>query len=251
MAGSLLMLAYDRRVRAVPGHVQPDRRGHERQRLGLPRLPRRLRGQGSAPAVPRLAADRLHRGSTRGGRTPLGRGVEGSRVRSRLDRAPALSGSCRGLAHCRARARRGWTRLQLAARVPPTGRARRDRVLVDGPDEPDRAGYLRGERPRPRRRNPPLGQSRPRLRCDVPARRDADPPYRHRPLLRPRGLREGPPRSRHDRDGGRSYVDARPFRARPTSPANSPSSPASSRRAGATPRSVRRRSCSPPCTPCG
>ena len=46
------------------------------------------------------------------------------------------------LAHGRARARRGRPRLRLAPRVPPAGRARRGRVLVDGADEPDRARHL-------------------------------------------------------------------------------------------------------------
>ena len=60
-----------------------------------------------------------------------------------LDRAAALPRAGRELAHGRARARRGRPRLRLAARVPPAGRPRRDRVLVDGADEPDRARDLR------------------------------------------------------------------------------------------------------------
>ena len=201
----------DRRLRALAGHVQPDRRGHERQRLGLPRLPRRVRGEGAAAPVPRLAPHGLHRGAARGGRAPLRRRLQGRRLRARLDRAAALPGPGGRLAHRRARARRGRARLRLAARVPAAGRPRCDRVLVDGSDEPDRARNLRRERSRPRRRDPPLGQPRPRFGGDVPARRDADPANRHRPLRRSRRAREGTPGARHDRDGRR---DADPRRAR-------------------------------------
>ena len=42
MAGSLLMLAAIVVFGLRAGHVRPDRLGHERQRLALPRLPRRV-----------------------------------------------------------------------------------------------------------------------------------------------------------------------------------------------------------------
>ena len=47
-----------------------------------------------------------------------------------LDRAAALPGPGRRLAHGRARARRRGPRLRLPARVPAARRARRDRLLV-------------------------------------------------------------------------------------------------------------------------
>ena len=159
----------DRRLRALAGHVQPDRLGHERQRVGLPRLHDRVRGQGAAAAVPRLAADGVHRGPARGRRAALRRRLEGRRLRAGLDRAAALPGAGAELAHRRARARRRRPRLRLDPRVPAAGRARRHRVLVDGPDEPDRARDLRRRRPRPRRARSSTrsatGSSRQRCSC--------------------------------------------------------------------------------------
>ena len=86
MAGSLLMLAADRRLRHLAAHVQPRRLGSEREQLGLPRLRDRVRGEGAAAAVPRLAAHGVHRGPARGGRDPVGRRLQGSRLRLHPDR---------------------------------------------------------------------------------------------------------------------------------------------------------------------
>ena len=146
----------------------------------------RVRSEGAAAPLPRLAAHRVHRGAARGGRPALRRRLQGRRVRPDLDRAAALPGPGGQLADGRARARRGRARLRLAARIPAAGRPRGRRVLVDGPDEPDRARHLRRGRPRRQRRHSPLGQPRTRLGGDVPARRDADPAHRHRPLRRAR-----------------------------------------------------------------
>ena len=82
----------DRRLRTVAGHVQPRRLGHERQRLGLSRLRRRVCREGAAAAVPRLDPGRLHRGAARGGRPVVGRRLEGRGVRLHLDRAAAFPG---------------------------------------------------------------------------------------------------------------------------------------------------------------
>ena len=82
MAGSLLMLGVDRsssassRARSTWSKI-----GHERRALDLPRLRRRVRGQGAALPVPRLAARRLPRVAAGGRRGALGRDLEGGRVR--------------------------------------------------------------------------------------------------------------------------------------------------------------------------
>ena len=101
MAGSLLMLASIVVFGLSQGTFSLDRLRDERQRLGLPRLPRRVRGEGAAAPVPRLAPHRLHRGAARGGRAALRRRLEGGGVRPRLDRAAAFPGAGRRLAHGR------------------------------------------------------------------------------------------------------------------------------------------------------
>ena len=60
----------------------------------------------------------------------------------------ALPRAGRELAHRRARPRRGRPRLRLGPRLPAAGCPRRHRVLVDGPDEPDRARDLPAEQSR-------------------------------------------------------------------------------------------------------
>ena len=52
----------------------------------------RLRREGAAAPVPRLAANGVHRGAARGGRAALRRRLEGGGLRADLDRAPALPG---------------------------------------------------------------------------------------------------------------------------------------------------------------
>ena len=69
------------------------------------------------------------------------------------------------------RAGRGRAPLRLAARVPAARPAGRRRVLLDGPDEPDRARHLRRGRPRRHGRGPPFGEPRARLGSDVSPRR--------------------------------------------------------------------------------
>ena len=181
----------DRRVRDLSGDVPARGDRHELERLGLPRLPRRLRRESAAPAVPRLAARRVHRGAARGCGAALRRRLEGSCVRARLDRPAALPRAGRGLSGARARARRRDARVRLGSRVPPARRPRRDRLLVDGPDGPDRARDLRVERPRSRRRGAALGQPRARLGRHVPRRGDDRDAHRHRPVLGARRAREG------------------------------------------------------------
>ena len=60
-----------RRVRRDAGDVLADRVGDERQRVDLPRLRGRVRGQGAAVPVPRLAAAHVPPGARRGGRGAL------------------------------------------------------------------------------------------------------------------------------------------------------------------------------------
>ena len=107
MAGSLLMLASIVVFGLSQGTfslIESGTSGNDWVFLGFLD---RLRGQGSAASVPRLAAHGLHRGAARGGGAALGRRLEGRGVRARLDRAAALPGPGRELAHRRARARGG------------------------------------------------------------------------------------------------------------------------------------------------
>ena len=76
----------DRRARAVAGHVRPDADGDERKRRHVPRLRDRVRHQGAAVALPRLAARRLPRKLRR-------RSPRSSRGSSRRPRPTASSGS--------------------------------------------------------------------------------------------------------------------------------------------------------------
>ena len=76
----------DHRLRPPGGDVRPDGDGDELERVALPRLRDRLRGQGAALAVPRLAARCLPGVAGRGLGPPLGRDLEGRRVRLPADR---------------------------------------------------------------------------------------------------------------------------------------------------------------------
>ena len=91
VAGSLLMLAA-----IIVYGLQQDSfdlltDGAEHERLALPRLRDRLRGQGAVLALPRLAARRLPRVAARGRRAALGRDLEGRRLRVPADRARQVS----------------------------------------------------------------------------------------------------------------------------------------------------------------
>ena len=86
VAGSLLMLAAIIVYGLQQGTFDLTKMGHEHERLALPRLRDRVRGQGAALPVPRLAARRLPRVVARGGRPALGRDLEGGRVRLPADR---------------------------------------------------------------------------------------------------------------------------------------------------------------------
>ena len=66
MAGSLLMLASVVAFGVTQGTFSLTESGNERQRVDLPRLRDRLRRQGAAVPVPRLAAARVSRGTRRG-----------------------------------------------------------------------------------------------------------------------------------------------------------------------------------------
>ena len=94
----------DRRARRLEGDVPARRPRHELERLDLPRLPRGVRRQGAAAAVPRLAAPRVHAGAARGGRRsspassrrPPSSGSSGSSCRTSPSRSrtSARSSSC-------------------------------------------------------------------------------------------------------------------------------------------------------------
>ena len=119
--------------------------GTSGERLGLPRLPGRVRGEGAALPVPRLAPRRLH--ARRRPRSPamlsgvvskaavyglhLDRARHSSRSRSTTSARSILVLAAIGLVYGSL----------LAFRA--AGHPRRRRVLVDGADEPDRARHLR------------------------------------------------------------------------------------------------------------
>ena len=136
--GLALHARLDHRARPRERDVRHDALRDERQRLDLPRLHGRVRRQGAALAVPRLAAGRLPRGAARGRRAPLRRHLEDGDLRDDPDRPPVLPRARRRVAAGRHDARGDRARLRLAARVPRAGRPRRDRVLEPRADVPDR-----------------------------------------------------------------------------------------------------------------
>ena len=110
----------DHRARARERDVRHDAAPGERQQLDLPRLPRRVRRQGAALPLPRVAARRVPRGARRGDRPPLGRRVEDRRLRDPADRPALVSGARRRLACGRAHAR--LDRPRVRARSSPFAR---------------------------------------------------------------------------------------------------------------------------------
>ena len=160
-----------RRLRRDAGDVQARRLGDERQHAHLPRLRGRVRDQGAALPLPRLAPDPYREAP-----------VEVAAVLSAIVSKTAIYGFLRiGLwkfpgarrrphrPHPRARRRRARVRV---ARVPRARPARDRRVLVDGADGPDRPRRLRVERSRDRRRGAAVGRACPHLGEHVPPRRD-------------------------------------------------------------------------------
>ena len=233
------------------GHVRPDEARAEHERLALPRLRDRLRDQGAALAVPRLAARRLPRVAARGCRAALGRDLEGRRLRVPADRdrqvpraRPTTSASPILVA------RGDRARLRLAARVPGARHPRRRRVLLARADGADHLRPLRRERPRLRRRGAADGQPRPALDDDVPARRDGRAADGDRRALaarrdgpRPAGARDGPDDGRRDGARGAALLELR--RRVPDPGRRLPAG------LGLGGRRRRSRSCSRRCTCCG
>ena len=125
VAGSLLMLAAIIVYGLQQGTFDLTDDGAEHERLALPRLRDRLRGQGAALAVPRLAARRLPRVAARGVGPALGRDLEGRRVRVPADRDRQVPRARRTTSACRSSCSRDRARLRLAARVPRARRPRR------------------------------------------------------------------------------------------------------------------------------
>ena len=181
MAGLAAHARLGRRVRRHAGHVLAHRVGDERQRLDLPRLRGRIRRQGAALPVPRLASARVprrrrsrsRRSSRRSSRRRRSTASCASGSRSSPTRpttSPGSSSSSRGAGLV----------YGSRARVPRARPARNRRVLVDGADGADHARGLRVRRPRDRRRDPPVGRTRAHLGGDVPPRRHGRATLRHR-----------------------------------------------------------------------
>ena len=252
MAGSLLMLAVDHRLGLSQGTFDLVDSGTHGERLALPRLRRRLRRQGAALPVPRLAARRLPRVAAGG----LGRALAASSRRrpstaSCGSRSPSSRGRRARLPHADPRARRDRARLRLAARLPRARHPRRDRVL-----DPRAAG---ADHARPLRRRTTSGSTAPSCRWSTTAssrRRSSCSPARSSAARRPvsfdrarrdgaraAGARDGADDDRHHRARGARLGGVRrrvrdPRRRLPHA-------------AGAARSSARSRSCSRRCTCCG
>ena len=125
MAGSLLMLAAVIAFGLSQGTFDLVAVGDERQRLDLPRLRRRVRGQGAALPVPRLAAGRVPRVAARGLGGALRRRLEGGRVRLPAHRDPEVPRADRrlpdGRSSCSRRSGSSTARCSRSAR--PTSAA--------------------------------------------------------------------------------------------------------------------------------
>ena len=187
----------DRRLRPAGRDVRPRRRPDEREPLALPRLHVRVRDQGAALPVPRLAAGRVPRGAAGGGRRALGRDREGGPVRDAADRDHEVPRPDVVLPDDGARARRRRARLRLAARVPRARLPRRRRVLVARAVGADRARPLLRHEPRLRRRGAADGRARSRLDLALPDRGHRRATDDDRTSSRcSAGWRAGDPRSR-------------------------------------------------------
>ena len=179
MAGSLLMLV-SIVVYGLSHGFDLTTAATELQRLALPRLRGRLRRQGAALPAARLAAGRLPRVAAGGRRGALGPRLEGGRLRlpaHRPDQVPRRR-VARPARRCPPGALGGRARLRLAARLPGARLPRRRRLLEPGPDEPDRARPVLGERARAERLGAADGQPRPDLDRALPARRGDREPRR-------------------------------------------------------------------------
>ena len=117
-----------RRVRRDPGHVLAHRVGYERQRLDLPGLRGRVRGQGAALPAARLASARVPRGARRGRGRPVRRRLEDGDLRVPTNRAAEVPGAGRRSLGPDPRARRSRARVRLAARLPCARPERRRRA---------------------------------------------------------------------------------------------------------------------------
>ncbi len=170
----------DHRVRPPAGHVRPDAHGAEQLDVALPGLRDRVRDQGAALPVPRLAPWRLPRVTARGVGAALRRGLESGPLRPPADRDREVPVGRRRLARGAARPRCDLTRLWLAARLPCARLPGRRPVLVARAVRIDRARAVGGERPRLRRSRAADGQPWPHLGVAVPRRRDGRAAHGHR-----------------------------------------------------------------------
>ena len=147
----------------VPGHHGP---------VALPRVLRRVRGEGAAGAAAHLAARRAHRGAD--GRLGAARGapVEGRDVRADPLQPDAVPGGVEVLRDVRRRDRRDRDRLRGGERADPDRHQAAGGVLLRLAPRLRRAGRVRVHAARGHRRRAPDGEPRPRHRRPVPARRD-------------------------------------------------------------------------------
>ena len=195
MAGLAADARVDRRVRRLAGDVLPDRLGDERQRAGSSSASRRVRGQGAALPVPRLAAARLPRGAgrSRGASSPASSRRPRSTASCGSDRrsSPSRPTTLRASSSCSPRAGLVYGSL-LAFRAPDlrgviaySSMAQMGLITL---------GVFAVRRPRARRRHAPVGHPRPHLREHVPARRDGRAALRDGRARRARrAWREGGP----------------------------------------------------------
>src|SRR5215207_958120 len=206
----------NRGLRPFRGNVRSRRGRRQRQRVGLPRLRRGLRGQGPALSAPRLAAGRIPRVLAGGCSRALRRCLEGGRLRLPGDRDREVRGTGAGPAAAASRFGRGRARLWLDRGLPRSRRARCDRLLEPRTDEPDHDRTLRVERPRLHRRGAADGEPRIPVGCALPDRRHDRTARRDGRLraarwhgARPSRTRDGADDDRRDRACGAGLVRVR------------------------------------------
>src|SRR5439155_7682433 len=169
--------------------------------LALPRVLRRVRGEGTALPLTHLAPGRSPGSADRWLRSPRGCPAEGRHVRTASVQPQHVPASLHVLRHVRLEPRGDRDHLRRPVRVDPDRSQAARGVLERVAPGIRRAGHLRVHATGGDRRRAPDGQSRPRDRRPVPAGRHG---LRTNAHARARG--HGRARQRHARPAGRVPV---------------------------------------------